>query len=476
MTEMRLLFISLAFSLLAGCAQNPVTGKSDFVMMSESQEIAVGRQYDEQVIRKQYKVYESKALQDYVDRVGQKLARQSHRPQLEYRFSVLDTPEINAFALPGGYVYITRGILAYLNSEAELAAVVGHEIGHVTARHGVRQQSTAQAANIGLSIAKVFVPEISTRIGQDLTNILGGALLSGYGREHELEADRLGAQYLARADYDPQAIIRVLRVLKNQELKDTELARQEGREPRRYSGLFATHPDNDTRLQQVVGEADQLAPPAPFEGRDEFLAATDGLVFNDNSDQGVIRNNRFYHAEMGIGMQFPETWQVHNLPDVLIAVSPRGEAMLQLTMDPKPSGSPVEYARRMAGKAAQIQPLEVSGLSGAMIDLPDRIGAVVYLDQRGYILQGAGKTRPALTAHRDAIIGAVHSFHALTAEERKMVKPLSIRVIVARRGDAYAVLAQKSPLGNSAESYLRLINAQYPGGEPQAGQRIKIVE
>src|SRR5574340_13310 len=270
MTYMRLVFISLAFSLLAGCAQNPVTGKSDFVMMSESEEIAIGRQYDEQVIKKQYRAYESKALQDYVDRVGQKLATQSHRPDLQYHFSVLDTPEINAFALPGGYVYVTRGILAYLNSEAELAAVVGHEIGHVTARHGVRQQSAAQAANLGLTIASIFVPELNTNIAQNLTNLLGGALLSGYGREHELEADRLGAQYLARTDYDPQAMIRVVGVLKNQELKDAELARQEGREPRRYSGLFATHPDNDTRLKQVVGEADKLAPAAPFEGRAEF--------------------------------------------------------------------------------------------------------------------------------------------------------------------------------------------------------------
>src|SRR3989338_11183251 len=193
---MRLLIIGLALSLLASCARNPVTGQSDFVMMSESQEIALGRQYHEQIIQEQYQVYESKALQDYVNNVGQKLAVQSHRPALNYRFTVLDSPEVNAFALPGGYVYITRGILAYLNSEAELAAVGGHEIGHVTARHGVRQQSAAQATNIGLTIASIFVPEVSSMGGQNLTNLIGGALLSGYGREHELEADRLRAQYL----------------------------------------------------------------------------------------------------------------------------------------------------------------------------------------------------------------------------------------------------------------------------------------
>ena len=473
---MRLLIIGLALSLLAGCAQNPVTGQSDFVMMSESQEIALGRQYHEQVIQKQYRVYESKALQDYVDRVGQRLAKQSHRPGLLYRFTVLDSPEINAFALPGGYVYITRGIMAYLGSEAELAAVVGHEIGHVTARHGVRQQSAAQAANIGLTIASIFVPEVGSMGGQNLANLVGGALLSGYGREQELEADRLGAQYLARADYDPQAIISVLRVLKNQELKDIELAKQEGREPRRYSGLFSTHPDNDTRLKQVVGEADKLAPAAPFEGRSEFLAATDGLVFNDNSEQGVVRNNRFYHGELGIALQFPEAWQVHNLPDALVAVSPGGEAMLQMKMDQKPRGTPVEYARRMVGSSANVQRLDLDGLSAATFELPNTMGGVVYHNKYAYILQAQSKASGGLKAHRNDIFNTVRSFHALTAEERKLVRPLSIRIITARQGDTYAGLAQNSPLGKSAESYLRLINAQYPDGEPQAGQRIKIVE
>ena len=473
---MRLLIIGLALSLLAGCAQNPVTGQSDFVMMSEAQEIAIGRQYNEQVIKNQYQVYESKALQDYVNGIGQKLAKKSHRPNLQYRFTVLDTPEINAFALPGGYVYITRGIMAYLNSEAQLAAVVGHEIGHVTARHGVRQQSAAQAANLGLTIASIFVPKINTNLGQNLANVLGGALLSGYGREQELEADRLGAQYLARADYDPQAIISVLRVLKNQELKDAELAKQEGREPRRYSGLFSTHPDNDTRLKQVVGEADKLAPAAPFEGRAEFLAATDGLVFNDNSEQGVVRNNRFYHGELGIALQFPEAWQVHNLPNALIAISPQGEARLQMKMDLKPQGSPVEYARRMTGYGAQISSIEINGLSAALIDASDSLGGVIYLGKQAFILQGQGKDRQGLVAHRNEIIETVRSFHALTADERKLVRPLSIRVITARQGDTYARLAHNSPLGKSAESYLRLINAQYPDGEPRAGQRIKIVE
>ena len=472
---MRLLIIGLFLSMLAGCAQNPVTGSNDFVMMSESQEVAEGRQADEQV-KKQYRVYGSRPLQDYVNSVGQRIAKKSHRPDLQYHFTVLDTPDINAFALPGGYVYITRGIMAYLNSEAELAAVLGHEIGHVTARHGVRQQSAAQAANIGMTIASIFVPQINTAGVRNLTNIAGSALLSGYGREHELEADRLGAEYLARTDYDPHAIITVIGVLKDQQLMDAQLAKQEGRQPRSYHGLFATHPDNDTRLQQAVGEAEKNASAhAHFYGHSEYLAATEGLVFNDSSDQGVVRDNTFYHGDLGIVVRFPQSWQVHNTQNALIAISPGGDAQLQMKLDNAPEGTPTEYVRRMAGYGAQITMLDLNGLPGALFELPNTMGGVIFLNKRAFILQAQNKTGDNLSAHRNEIFDTVRSFHALNANERQLIRPLTLHVITARPGDTFAGLAQGSPLGRSAESYLRLINARYPKGEPQPGDTIKIV-
>ncbi len=468
---MRFLIILL---LLAGCAQNPVTGSADFVMMSENQEIAIGRQNDEQ-IKKQYQVYGSKPLQDYVNSVGQRIARQSHRPNLQYHFTVLDTPDINAFALPGGYVYITRGILAYLNSEAELAAVLGHEIGHVTARHGVRQQSAAQAANIGVTIASLFVPQINTIGGNNLTNLVGGALLSGYGREHELEADKLGAEYLSRTAYDPQAIITVIGVLKNQELQDAELAKQEGREPRRYHGVFASHPDNDTRLKQAVAESDKLASTEHYTGRREFLSAIEGLVFNDNKEQGIVRYNTFYHGELGMSVHFPPDWQVHNLPTSLFAISPQGEAQLQLKLDVSPQGTPLDYAHKLAGSQAKIKALDINGLPAALFERPDAIGGVIYLNKQAFILQAKAKPGSDLSSHRDEINGTIRSFHALSNEERPLLKPLSLHIITARTGDTFANLSKNSPLGQSADSYLRLINASFPAGEPQAGQLIKLV-
>lgn len=469
---MRPVLICFALLALAGCAQNPVSGQNDFVMMTESQEISMGRENDIQ-IRKQYKVYPSFALQDYVNSVGQKIAKKSHRPNLTYRFTVLDSPEINAFALPGGYVYITRGILAYLNSEAELAAVLGHEIGHVTARHGVRQHSAAQATNIGISIAAILVPELKTDAGHNLTNMLGGALLSGYGREHELEADRLGAQYLARTEYDPQAMIRVIGVLKNQELFDAEIAKQEGREPRRYHGTFASHPDNDTRLQQVVSEAAHLRVASPVESKAEFLKQTDGITFNDSIEEGIVRNNRFIHSVLGIALDFPNEWAIKNSPTQLIALSPKRDASIQLKLSAKPEESVGDFARRISDT---VEVLNIDNQPAAIASKDAALYGVIYFSGKAFIIQCDAQTHDLLTAHRAEMNATIRSFHALSAEERKQVQPLTVKLVTAKAGDTYAKLAKASPLGKNAEQYLRLINANYPQGEPVTGQTLKIIE
>ena len=227
---------------LANCAQNPVTGNPNFVTMSEAQEVQTGQQEDAKV-RKQYGVYDNPALQQYVNEVGQKLARNSHRPGLRYSFVVVDSPEINAFALPGGYIYITRGIMAYLNSEAELAGVLGHEIGHVTARHSVQQLSASTAANVGASLIGIFVPALRNQAGDTVVNLLGNVLLSGYGREHELEADRLGALYMARGGYDPRESVQLWR----------NFAAEHSRQRGGGSPAFLnTHPLDATRIENLA--------------------------------------------------------------------------------------------------------------------------------------------------------------------------------------------------------------------------------
>jgi len=257
--------------VLSACSTNPVTGEKDFSLISNEQEVQMGRQAHQDVLKKQ-RPYNNATLQAYVSSLGQQLARKSHRNTIRYTFTVLDDPNVNAFALPGGYVYITTGLMAYLNSEGELAGVLGHEIGHVTARHGVQQASVGMATS-------VLVDLINKNASGDsgVLNQLGSAMLSGYGRQHELQADRLGAQYLAGVGYSPNNMIDVIGVLKAQEVY---AARQQGRRGGSYHGVFSSHPSNDQRLQEVVNAARKISSAGSRPAnRDGYLAQINGLTF-----------------------------------------------------------------------------------------------------------------------------------------------------------------------------------------------------
>src|SRR5262249_23185931 len=228
-----------------GCARNPVTGKRQIVLVSESQEIAMGRESDPQV-RQEYGLADNPALQQYIQTLGKKLAGVSHRPNLEWHFAVVDSPVVNAFALPGGYVYVTRGILAYLGNEAELAGVMGHEIGHVTARHSVRQITREEFAQIGLGAGSVMSPALR-QIGSVGQSGLGMMFLR-FGRDDEREADRLGVEYAARAAYDPRQVSSFFDVL-------GRLSAAEDRQT--IPGWLSTHPNPPDRVEATRKEAEE---------------------------------------------------------------------------------------------------------------------------------------------------------------------------------------------------------------------------
>ena len=481
-TLLLLLLAIVGGVLITACAVNPVSGRSELALLSEADELRLGRENDA-AIRKQYGVYPDTRLQAYVQQVGERLAARSHRAQLKYSFTVLDSPQVNAFALPGGYVYITRGIMAHLNSEAELAAVLGHEIGHVTARHSVRQYSAAAAANIGFTLGAILIPEIGSRGGQELFNVIGGALLSGYGRDHELEADRLGAEYLARTDYDPQAMIKVIAVLKNQEVFEKAQAAREGREPRTYHGVFASHPSADQRLQQVVGEAEKYR--SAHNGRVEraaYLKLLDGVAFGDSEAQGIRRGSAFYHKGLGFALRFPDGWQIENTPERLLAVSPARDALLQVEATPKGSArSPQEYlvATMKLQSLREDRALTVNGLPAyagvnrmqTPFGLRDAQVATVFF--RDYAFRFFGAARDGTPTQ--PFLATVMSLHALKPDERRLAEALRIDLVTARAGDNYAQFARRSPLQHEPEAMLRLINDQYPQGEPAPGQLIKII-
>jgi len=480
------LLFALSF-LTGGCAVNPVTGQQDLVLMSEQEEIALGRKTNQQVLE-QYSVYDDPALQTYIQNVGEKLAAKSHRSELIYRFTVLDSKEVNAFALPGGYIYITRGLISYLNSEAELAAVLGHEIGHVTARHSVRQYSAAQFANIGATLGAIFIPGMNTVGSQQLVQLFGTALLRGYGREHELEADSLGAEYLARSSYNPQAMLDVVRVLKNQEVFETKAAQAEGREPNTYHGLFATHPDNDTRLQEVIGHADKYYNPSlTFVGREIYLEKIDGMVFGDSEKEGVLRGHNFYHADLGFAMQLPRNWNVKNRPDQLLVTAPGGAAIMQIgAEDLNKRISPREFmlSRLNLKKLTKDQPLTIHGLDAhtGLAPINTSFGSrtarftVIYFDNRAYIMAGVAKDPGTAPEYDQDFLSSAQSFHAMSGNERLLARPLRLTTIQAGTDTRFSELAGNSPLETFPEEQLRLINAMYPQGEPQPGMLLKVVK
>lgn len=472
--------------LNTGCSTNPVTGEQDFVTISEEKEIAMGRQAHGQVL-KQYSLYENQELQDYVQRVGRTLAQKSHRSNLIYRFHVLDSNEINAFALPGGYIYITRGLMAYLNSEAELAAVLGHEIGHVTARHSVRQASAAQVAGIGATLGAIFLPQMRSQAGQQLTNMVGTALLSGYGREHELESDRLGAEYLARTGYAPEAMLDVIQVLKDQEVYDKELAKAEGREPRAYHGLFASHPRNDTRLQQVVKAADQYKTKGnEIRNQTEYLKLLEGVIVGESAKEGVLRDNNFYHAQMGFALSFPKGWTVRNMPDRLLATAPGGTAIMQVgAEDINKRISPREFMQTRLGlKQLRAEgKLNPDGLTGhsAVAQVKTSAGPrdarfnVIYLNDKAFILAGVVKDNDQIPNYDKAFLATARSFHRIKDNEREIAKPLRIHLVKVTPGMTISKLAKQSPYTNRAEERLRLLNGIFPNGSLQPGQWVKVV-
>ncbi|HEY5734062.1 MAG TPA: M48 family metalloprotease [Gammaproteobacteria bacterium] len=472
------------FITLQGCSVNPATGEQDLVLMSESQEIALGRAGHAEILQ-EYKQYPDHNLSTYVQKIGERVAKNSHRDDIIYRFTVLDSAEVNAFALPGGYIYITRGILAYLNSEDELAAVLAHEIGHVTARHAVRRHSTATLTGIA---GAILASQSGVHGAGDIVNVLGTALVRGYGREHELEADRLGANYLARAGYDPESMIDVVRLLKNQELFEQELARVEQRKPRTYHGLFSTHPDNDQRLQSVIRASKTISPSGNTvkKSRGEFLTMLNGVTYGPASSEGVIRGARFYHQELNFSIEFPARWHINNEPNRVVATSPDNDGLVALTVHERNRRIPPKQFmqdRLNLSRLHSEESIDHDGMQGhtALVrtdtDYGERLARVIvlYYGNRAFVIAGAGKDSGRPYRYDSVILQTAKTFRELQANERSLSAPRKIAVL-NYEGESYGALAKRSGLNHLAEAQIRLLNGHYPGGAPAKGDLIKTIE
>ena len=484
----------LAAALLAGCGTtvvNPVTGQAERTVMSEEAELAEGAKGHQEVL-KEYGVYDNPAVQAYVNALGQKLAAQSHRTGLQWHFTVLDSPVINAFALPGGYVYVTRGIMAYMENEADLAGVIGHEIGHVTARHGAQRATSQQNAGLGVFAATVLGAVLESQglagagdLAGQLSQTVAAGYVASYGREQELQADGLGAEYLARTRYDPHNMVNVIRVLQDQERFAADQAQAEGKPAPARGNWLASHPSNDRRLENMTNLATQYQGTYGDEGRARYQKIIQGMAFGESPAQGLSRGQNFYHAPLGFALTAPQGWQIQNAADTLSLVNPARDAMLVVHVVPPQLGKDPNAIIRNLLKPTQgrTEALQIGGLPatrfiGARQNAQGQLQSVEATVVNGpgehaYLLQSQARDAAALQRAGAARAVAGGVLQSRPAQDASAARPWVIKTVVYPKG-GFAELAKTSPL-DAPEQQLRLINGFYSGGEPKAGQLVKVI-
>ncbi len=467
------LCVGLAFAL-SGCATNPATGKRNFTLVSEKQEVAMGKQAAEEVAATMGD-YESAAVQRYVSQLGMKLAAVSERPDLPWSFKVVDDAAVNAFALPGGYIFVTRGLLSHMTSEAQLAVVLGHEIGHVTGRHSARQISRAQVAQIGLAVGMVFSDTLRT-----LGDVSAGTLqllFLKYGRDAEHEADSLGYRYAKKAGYDLRQMPEVFATLK----RASEGA---GGGAGRLPSWLSTHPDPEDRIEH---SKEMLAKDPGAGGtvdREQYLRVIDGMVFGENPRQGFFQGNVFKHPEMRFTFALPEGWKGQNMTQVVLGASPNKDGAVQLTVAPKMA--PAEALRAFLGKefiqAAEPYPAPlttaVPGASARFVAKTEQgtlAGVVSFLSHGGQTFQLLTLTSPEkLTTLEPAFRKTHGSFGPLTDPAALAVQPARLKVRALTGEITLPELKQQSGSPVSTET-LATINHVDPGAKLEPGMLVKTV-
>jgi predicted Zn-dependent protease len=462
----------VSLGLLLACAVNPATGRRQLMLVSEAQEVAMGREADSGLVQ-ELGLYDDAELAGLVERLGAQLAAVSERPDLPWTFRVVDDPAVNAFALPGGFIYVTRGILAHLDSEAELAGVLGHEIGHVTARHSASQISRSQLAQVGLGVGAILAPE-------DVRPFLGlaqsglGLLLLKHSRDAEREADSLGVRYMTQTGSPPAALLDVFGVLAG-----VSAASGGSRLP----GWLSTHPTPEDRQQRIGAELAALpdeARNAPRR-REELLARLDGIVYGEDPREGFFVDSRFVHPTLRFELRFPEGWPARNARSQVSALSPEQDAALVLTLAAErspgealdaflrrqgvESGGP--WIDRVAGGAAASRLFGVRSSSGEVR------GGVAFFSHGGRVYAMIGYASARAWASREpAARRAILSFSRLDDARLLGVQPQRLSVSRLGRATTLAQLHARNPDAASLDTLALLNRADAQEGLP-AGSWVK---
>jgi len=465
----------LLLGVAVNCARNPVTGKNELALVSEGQEIQMGQEAAQQVAQSIGYV-DDQALQDYVAGIGKRMAAQSERPDLPWEFHVVNDAAVNAFALPGGFIYVTRGLLGAITNEAELASVLGHEIGHVTARHSVQQISKAQLAQLGLGLGSILSSDIAQFAGLASQGL--GILFLKYGRDAENQADELGFRYALNQNYDVREMDDVFETLN----RESQLSGGGGRLPE----WLSTHPNPENRVTRTQARLDTLHKDLSSTVRNEqaYMQRIQGLTYGDDPRQGFFEGNTFYHPDMRFQLEFPEGWQTQNTPSAVVAVSPQQDAIVQLGLagQTPPRQAAQQFLSQQGVQAGDASTNNVNGNPAATSYFQAQTqqgvvqGIVSFISYGGQTFgllayTGQGKLQQYDGTFRQTI----GSFSTLRNQAALSVRPNRIEVVKVPREMTLAQFDQQYPSTIPIEELAVINQLEGPDSSIPAGRQVKRV-
>jgi predicted Zn-dependent protease len=457
---------------VASCAKDYVTGRPTFTLVDEATEIRIGAAEDKKVVAV-LGVYEDEKLSDFVAGLGQHIAQVCHRPNLTYTFRVVDSPVINAFALPGGYIYITRGLMAHVNSIDELVGVMAHEVGHVAARHSAKQISRqAAASGFGLfNIVNIVVPPVG-----GLLSAPSQLMLLSYSRKQESQSDDLSVAYTTRLNYDSRELARFLTLLQR-------LAASDDRKPPIF---LSTHPDSGDRARAVVKLSKKWQSKLNWDQKDPdvsgYLALIDGIVYGDNPRRGYTERGTFYHPDLGFEFPYPKNWKLINSHAAVILISPKRDAVMYLTT--QESTSPIKVAERTAAESDLVvissEKVRVSGLKVYKVhsttsDQRTRIlSYYILLNKRVYVFH-AFTSPKRFEKRKSSFTIALHGFKQTSDPAVLGKKPLRVRIKTAGKNTTLGALLKTYRVPARLHKNIVELNVKALTDPITAGETVKII-
>jgi predicted Zn-dependent protease len=427
-------------------------------------------------------IYKDEKLQAYIEKLGEEIISVSEMAGEKFTFTLLDSPDLNAFATRDNYIYVNRGLLNYVSNEAELVSVLAHEVGHITRDHVTGQEGQATGAQILSTIAAVLSGSNEVyEAGMAYAN----SIIRGHGRRNELEADEAGAEYMAKLGYAPSEMISMLSMMKDYEALQKQRAKSKGAAKQTYHGIFSTHPRNDSRLRTVVSKANAFkAKESRGNGEAVYRSLTQGLIWGENFLAKEKKPERFSDMRLRVRFDFPKGWVQDGSNTKLLAIGAAEDksARLSLQAIARTAQSPEEYLYNYLNvgqlrDSKAIAPARLKGFSGILPGkdgAPDSRIALVYYKLNAYVFTGEVEEQSSFAEADKLFIAAINSFRPISRREIAGQKPQTVHYVKATSATTFAGLAKALKLSSTDIDDLRIINGYYPSGEPKAGEWIKI--